>query len=454
MPLDRRRLLAFAAATAGAGTASAQAAAPAPLTSALGLDATQFGLRPGAPDDQSRTLQHALDEAARTRAPLAIPPGIYRVGNLKLPAGAQLVGTRGATKLLLADGPALIAATGADHVTLRGLVLDGGKRPLPEGRGLVQLEQCRSVKIADCEVTGSGRNGIVLVAVDGQLVDTSLAETADVAIHALDARGLLIARNSINGAGNNGIQVWRSVKSDDGTIVTDNRIENIDNRAGGSGQYGNAINVFRAANVIVRGNTIKNCAFTAVRGNAASQIHIEGNSVNDVREVAFYAEFGFEGALIANNTVDSAAIGVSVTNFNEGGRLAVVQGNIIRNLLPRRPAGTDPGDSGGVGISVEADSAVTGNVIENAPTAGIMLGWGQYLRDVTVTGNVVRIAEIGIAVSVAPGAGMAVIANNVIAEARRGAIIGMSRAKPVTGDLAKGGGEQYGNLTISGNRVR
>jgi len=166
------------------------------------------------------------------------------------------------------------------------------------------------------------------------------------------------------------------------------------------------------------------------------------------------AEFGFEGALIANNSVDGAAIGVSVTNFNEGGRLAVVQGNIIRNLLPRRPAGTDPGDSGGVGISVEADSSVTGNLVENAPTAGIMLGWGQYLRDVSVTGNVVRIAEIGIAVSVVPGAGSALIANNVIAEARRGAIIGMSRSQPVTGDLAKGGFEQFANLSLSGNRVR
>ncbi len=36
--------------------------------------------------------------------------------------------------------------------------------------------------------------------------------------------------------------------------------------------------------------------------------------------------------MIANNTVDGAAFGVSVCNFNEGGRLAVVQGNIIRNL--------------------------------------------------------------------------------------------------------------------------
>ena len=81
-----------------------------------------------------------------------------------------------------------------------------------------------------------------------------------------------------------------------------------------------------------------------------------------------------------------------MTNFNEGGRLAVVQGNIIRNLVADRAAGTDPNDSAGIGIGVEADTAVTGNVIENAPAAGILLGWGRYLRDVTVTGNVVRVA--------------------------------------------------------------
>jgi uncharacterized secreted repeat protein (TIGR03808 family) len=456
MHLNRRHFLAMTVATAGAGAAasSAEAAPAAQPHSALGLDATQFGLRPNSPDDQSRALQRALDETARTRTPLALAPGSYRVGDLKLPPGAQLLGVRGATKLVLGDGPSLIAATGADHVTLSGLVIDGTRRPLPERRGLVQLENCRSIKITDCEITGSGRNGIVVVAVDGEIVDASLTQIADVAIHALDARGLAIVRNTINGAGNNGIQVWRSVKGDDGTLVADNRIENIDNRSGGSGQYGNAINVFRAANVIVRGNRIVNCAFTAVRGNAASNIHIEGNSITDAREVALYAEFGFEGALIANNSVDGAAIGVSVTNFNEGGRLAVVQGNIIRNLLPRRPAGTDPGDAGGVGISVEADSTVTGNVVENAPTAGIMLGFGHYLRDVAVTGNVVRIADIGIAVSVVPGAGTALIANNVIAEARRGAIVGMARTTPVTGDLAKGGGEQYANLSLSGNRVR
>ncbi len=455
MEIDRRRLLALTAASAGAAAASpAMAAPPAPPSSALGLDAGQFGLRPGSTDDQSRALQRAVDEAARTRAPLAIAPGVYRVGGVKLPAGAQLLGVRGATRLVLANGPSLLSAAGADQLTLSGLVLDGGRRPLPEGRGLVQLENCASLKIVDCEIKDAGGNGIVLVASGGEITATTITGVADVALHSLDARGLVLARNTVNGAGNNAIQVWRSHKGDDGTIVVDNRIENIDNRSGGSGQYGNAVNVFRAGNVIVRGNRIGNCAFSAVRGNAASNMHIEGNSVSGVREVALYSEFGFEGALIANNTVDGAAIGISVTNFNEGGRLAVVQGNIIRNLIPTRPAGTDPGDSGGVGIAVEADTAVTGNVVENASTAGIMLGWGHYLRDVAATGNVVRKADIGIAVSVAPGAGTALIANNVIAEARRGAIMGLDHAKIVTGDLTKAGASYYAHLTLSGNRVR
>ena len=333
-------------------------------------------------------------------------------------------------------------------------MLDGGKRPLPERTGLVQLENCRSVRIANCEIVGSGRNGIMCIAVDGEIADCRLTDIADAAIHSLDGRSLLIARNTLYDVGNNGIQVWRSAAGDDGAIVIDNNIEAIDNRAGGSGQYGNAINVFRAGNVIVRGNRIKNCAYTAVRGNSASNIQIAGNSIADVREVALYAEFGFEGAVIANNTVDGAAIGVSVTNFNEGGRLAVVQGNLIRNLLPKLPPGDDPNDVGGIGISVEADTAVTGNVVEGAPTAGMMLGFGQYLRDVAVTGNIVRKADIGIAVSVAAGAGSVLIANNVIADILRGAIVGTDRRRIVTGDLIKGGTERYAHLSISGNRVR
>ena len=48
---------------------------------------------------------------------------------------------------------------------------------------------------------------------------------------------------------------------------------------------------------------------------------------------------------------------------------------------------------------------MTGNVIENAPSFGIIAGWGKYLRDVAITGNVIRNAFVGIGVSVTLGRG-------------------------------------------------
>jgi uncharacterized secreted repeat protein (TIGR03808 family) len=454
MSLDRRN---FLTATALGGAAAVQPfaterAVAAPL-SVLGIDALHFGVRAGNPDDQSGPLQNAIDQAAGARVPLVLGPGVYRAGDLKLPSGAQIVGVRGATRLLLTHGPSLISATRADNIGLLGLTLDGGNLPLPDGRGVVVFAGGQGVRITDCEIAASTRHGIVLEQVEGEVIGTLIRDVSRTALFSRDARSLMIARNTIRAVGNNGIQIWRNQAGDDGTLVTDNRIEGVLARAGGSGQNGNGINVFRAANVVVQGNRIRGCAFSAVRGNTASNLQVTGNNATGSGEVAIYAEFGFEGAVIANNAVDGAALGVVVTNFNEGGRLAVVQGNVIRNLGNRRPEGTDPNDGAGIGIGVEADSSVTGNVIENAPTAGISVGYGKHMRDVTVTGNVVRQVGVGIAVSVAPGAGAAVIADNLIAAAERGAIVGMEWKKQVTGDLVKDS-TRFAQLAISGNRVR
>jgi uncharacterized secreted repeat protein (TIGR03808 family) len=142
MDLARCRFIALSAAAASSAALPAQAATR--PTAELGVDAAHFGLRPGSPDDQSHVLQRAIEETARTRAPLAVPPGVYRAGNLKLAPGTHLVGTRGATKLVLTQGPSLLSGMAADHVTLSGLTLDGGGRGMAERQGLVQLERCRS----------------------------------------------------------------------------------------------------------------------------------------------------------------------------------------------------------------------------------------------------------------------------------------------------------------------
>jgi len=311
----------------------------------------------------------------------------------------------------------------------------------------------RDVRITDCEITNSGGSGIWFEQVSGDVSGNVITHIASTAIVSFDAKGLIVSRNTITDTSDNGIEILRYQIGDDGTLVLDNRIEDIKAGPGGSGQYGNAINAFRAGNVIVRGNRIRNCDYSAVRGNSASNIQITGNSVTDVREVALYSEFAFEGAIISGNTVDGAAFGVSVCNFNEGGRIAVVQGNIIRNLIPKRPIGTAPDDDAGIGIYVEADSSVTGNVIENAPAYGIVAGWGRYLRDVVISGNVIRNALAGVGVSVVPGAGSAVVSHNMISGAPRGAVVGLDHIRPVTADLAADGAQRYPQLVITGNAV-
>ena len=455
MDVNRRHLIgASAAGVAGALAMPADAARAAPLMSAQGRDAAQYGVRAGSPDDQTRVLQHAIDEAARARVPLVLPPGVYRTGMLRLSSGTQLVGVRGATKFVFNGGPSMLQSEGADHIGLAGITLDGGGIALPARRGLVHCLGGSDIRIIDCEISGSGGAGIWFEQVSGNVSGNIITKTASTAFVSFDAQGLLVSRNSIIGTNDNGIEILRTAVGDDGTLVLDNRIEDIKAGPGGSGQYGNAINAFRAGNVIVRGNRIRNCDYSAVRGNSASNIQITGNSVSDVREVALYSEFAFEGAVIANNTVDGAAFGVSVCNFNEGGRLAVVQGNIIRNLLPKRPIGTAPDDDAGVGIYVEADSSVTGNVVENAPSFGIMAGWGKYLRDVVISGNVIRKAFVGIGVSVVPGAGTALVNNNMISESPRGAVVGLDHARTITTDLSAEGAQRYAKVTVAGNAVR
>jgi uncharacterized secreted repeat protein (TIGR03808 family) len=399
-------------------------------------------------------LQRAIDEAARAQVPLALPPGLYRTSMLRLQNGSQLVGVRGATRFVFTGGASMLSGEGASAVGLAGVTLDGGDVPLPARRGLVHCLGGADIRITDCEITGSGGNGIWFENVAGEVSGNVITKTASTAIVSFDAQGLLVTRNTIQGTNDNGVEILRTAIGDDGTLVADNRIEDIKAGPGGSGQYGNAINAFRAGNVIVRGNRIRNCDYSAVRGNSASNIQITGNSVSDVREVALYSEFAFEGAVIANNTVDGAALGVSVCNFNEGGRLAVVQGNIIRNLLPKRPIGTAPDDDGGIGIYVEADTAVSGNVIENAPSFGIVAGWGKYLRDVVISDNVIRNSFVGIGVSVTPGAGTALVSNNVISEAPRGAVVGLDHARPITPDLTAEGAPRFSQVIIGTNVSR
>src|SRR5471030_3176822 len=126
MDVNRRHLIgASAAGVAGALAMAPDAARAAPLTSTLGRDITQYGVRPGSPDDQTKALQRAIDDAARAQVPLALPPGVYRTGMLRLQSGTQLIGIRCATRLVFTGGASMLLGEGANSLTLSNIALDG-----------------------------------------------------------------------------------------------------------------------------------------------------------------------------------------------------------------------------------------------------------------------------------------------------------------------------------------
>ncbi|MDP2732495.1 MAG: TIGR03808 family TAT-translocated repetitive protein [Hoeflea sp.] len=455
--LSRRNLLLGLAAGAGAAGLMMRPAAAGQLFSQVDLrgghDADLAGLLPDVADDQSRLLQRAIDDAAANSRILRLPPGSYVISNINLPDGARIIGVPGATRLIYGGRGHFMLSEGARRIELSGLVLDGANQLLGgHVSGLVHLRGVAEAILDDVTIAGADGHGISLEACGGRISHSEIFGARLAGIYAVESRGLAITRNVVRDCANGGILVHRWSIGEDATLIDGNRVMRIAAKAGGTGQNGNGINIFRANNVMVTNNHVSDCAFSAIRANSASNIQIVSNQAIRSGETAIYAEFSFQGAVIASNLVDGGTVGISVANFNEGGRLAVVQGNIIRNLTTQGPY--PPEYAGfGIGMAIEADAAVTGNVIEGAPKWGVLMGWGPFLRAVNFSGNTIRQCGAGIAVSVVEGAGAALISANMFDANPGGAILGCRWNEVVTRDLAKVGAGNFSHLTLERNVV-
>jgi uncharacterized secreted repeat protein (TIGR03808 family) len=412
------------------------------------VPAAAYGVDADALAGQTEALQAAIDSTASAGLVLYLPPGTYRVETLHLPPGAKLLGAPGRSFVRGLSQQPVMTASEVSNVHLARLSLDGGHTGKDDKEGSLTCRNCRNLVIENCQILDAGRIGIALYGCSGYVTGNEVKGAGTAGIFSRDAAGLEIASNHVHHCDDNGILVWRNEKGSDATIIANNRVEHIGAKSGGSGQNGNGINVFRAADVIVTGNRIAHCAYSAIRSNAGSNILVAANSCADLGEVAIYAEFDFEGAVIASNLVERAAAGIVITNFNRGGRLAVVQGNLVRDLFVRN----DP-DRRGVGIFAEADTQITGNVVENAPVLGIGIGWGHHLRDVAVTGNIVRKAGIGIGISDSIHAGRALISGNLIAGALQGGIRTVNGDQPVGLELKDGEAPAPPNIVLGNNLV-
>lgn len=342
--LDRRSFLRGTAGFAVAGLAMPGGASALGLSSIEtasmrgSINATDLGVRPGAFDDQSKAFAKMLQNAAERDMPVFVPPGTYIVSNLSLPRRVRMSGVPGATRIVYGGDGHLLLAEAAEHIELSGLVLDGANRWIGDhAQGLLDLRRVEHLLVDNCQILGSGKNGLALERVAGRIDRSTISGAADAGIYSVEAARLEITGNSVSDCANGGILVHRWQIADDGTMVTGNRVERISARDGGTGQNGNGINAFRANKVMVANNSVSDCAFSAIRANSSSDIQIAGNNCARSGETAIYAEFSFEGAIISGNMVDGAANGISMVNFNEGGRIGVCSGNIVRNLSREGP---------------------------------------------------------------------------------------------------------------------
>lgn len=416
------------------------------------IDSADLGLVPNASNDQTAQFQNAVNRAVERGRALFLPAGTYPVANLRLPSGTLIVGVPGRTRLVYQGGGGqLIRAEGVSNIGLQGLTFDGANRSIGDfTEGLLHFVGVSSLAIDNCDIAGSSKMGLVLDRCSGRVENSRIYGAAEAGIRSNEADGLAITGNTVTDCANGGIWVHRWREGEDGTIVSGNRIERIGARYGGTGQFGNGINVFRAGGVMISNNRITDCAFSAIRSNTGSNVQIQGNSCLRSGECAIYSEFNFQGAIIANNIVDGGTTGISIANFMDGGRLSVCSGNLIRNISEEGPY--PPEVSGfGIGIAAEADTTLTGNVIEGAPRFGMLLGWGPYMRNIAASQNILRDCGTGIAVTVVDGAGPAAITNNIVQGSKRGAIKGYRWLEPATGELNNA--SRYANLTVTGNQV-
>jgi uncharacterized secreted repeat protein (TIGR03808 family) len=426
--IDRRRLFAAALAL--------------PTACRLRVASAQIG------EDAAPRLQRAIDLAQRGDGIVTIPMGTSHVSRLRITGDVRLIGAGRASRLASIGAAPLLTIDRAASVSIENVAFDGANLAPGGEAGLIEARDVGDLSLVDCLLERAAGYGLKAERCGGRIARSSFHPIAKSAIHSLDATGLSIIDNRIEDCGVNGLEVFRSAIGYDGTILRDNRLTRIRADPGRDGPYGNAIAIFRAGGVSCIGNVIRQAAFSAIRFNSGADALISGNSCADIGETAIYVEFAFQGAVVSSNVVDGASTGISVTNFDQGGRLAAVTGNVLRNCVRQQPQG---GANFGVGIHVEADTAASGNVVDNARFAGIEVGYGNGLHNVVAADNVVNDSGFGIAVSVAPGAGGATIRDNRL-RARDGALVGMAWEKVVSADLVKDAAK-YPQLAISGNEA-
>jgi polygalacturonase len=293
MRINRRDMI-----LSGLGLGVAFAAGPR-LAHARWAVASTFGVMPaGGAVDQTAMLQQAIDAAAKSGAPLFLPPGIYSTRRLELRSGTHLTGVPGKSILRYRDGGGLIGIEQAEDIRLDGIVLDGGGRDMGIDGALLTATMVERLQLSNCSFLRSG-SGAILVA---------------------RSENVTIAGNMVDEAAT-GIALINGTTAGNAALIEGNLVRNLFFRKTAP-SHGNGITV--EADAIVTGNAVENApGFGILVGR-------------DVRDVG-----------IAKNDIRNAHIGIGIptaiaeTAAIAGNRISGVRDGAIRAMNGPMPIGPD-----------------------------------------------------------------------------------------------------------------
>lgn len=392
-------------------------------------------------------LQTVFDYARDQGRPLFFQPGIYDSGT------ATVLTSNGGGKPLLARAVPgsvtlrfngvniFLRVEGQSNVCFQGLIFDGQNRALTDyvaqRPALIAVSAAaKGIVFEDCRVANSPGIGLYVTGGAEALIRSCSLSSHSIGIWSENAK-ISAHDNKLSLLSNNGIAIWRSAVTGDSSTISGNEINGIESAAGGTGQNGNGVSVFRAIGVTITNNKIFNTKFSAVRCNGGGQFIVSNNSVYNTREVAIFVEapganIDLHGAIIANNSLETVGNGINVANSGQFGdgtsRSVIIEGNRIANVLnnPIPDAGYYPPSTIGNGIMIEQDCVVSANIIDRASRVGIQAGINTGARDLVVTGNLVMNTPIGIGVSndaVSNTGRSVVVSGNIVRSASLGGIV-------------------------------
>ncbi len=356
------------------------------MPTATSLNGADYGMVAGTTADQTAHFQAAINAAQSQGLPLFVPAGSYHITTVNITAPVEIYSTPGgATILGYQQSPMISAAPSGSGssfgpVYIHDITVSGQFQSYPaalSNPALISTSSINDLTIERCVLLQSGNHGIFLDQTSGVVEDCDIAQAGDFAIYSIDASngGMIIDNNRISYAGNNGIYIQRSSASGDQSIVSNNLIGFTSANSGGTGPYGNGVIVYLADFVKVTGNMIYTSAFSAIRFNGSSYGEITGNRCYNSSEFAIRVEAAqantpFFGGIVANNIVNIAGAGISVSNSNNGARETIISGNQIYTCTNNAIGGYQ---TWGTGIFAEADVVVTSNIVDNCADWGIVI---------------------------------------------------------------------------------